>query len=64
MNYMTWLKIRKSIQGSWFLIALFVFLVGLSLKDGISFKDSLAELWPLGALLLVYIMINYFKLSK
>lgn len=64
MNFLTWLKIRKSIQGSWVLIALFVFLIGLSLKNGIPVMDSLAELWPLGILVLMHIAINYYKLSK
>lgn len=64
MNFMTWLKIRKSVQGSWVLIALFFFLLGLSLKNGIGLMESFRELWPLGALVLAYIGINYLKLSK
>ena len=64
MNYMTWLKIRKSVQGSWVLIALFLFLVGLSIKDGISVIDSIGRIWPLLILVGLQIIITYYKLSK
>ena len=64
MDYMTWLKLRGALRGSWVLLALLGFLILISLKNGIGIAEALGQIWPLSLLFLVHIGINYYKLSK